>query len=99
MEGRIKRATGPIRGSNCDPVGPGLPTRLYQSTSALQEQSSAFGVTWAAFASALQAQSASATIGAKLGLSTPQAIPAAATNLSIVIIAYSPPAATRRFAH
>jgi hypothetical protein len=53
----------------------------------------------AAPASALHAQSASAATGVKLGLSTPQAIPAAAANFNIVIICVSPHAVERRLAH
>jgi hypothetical protein len=59
--------------------------------SALHAQSaSALGTNWAVPASALQAQSASAAFGVKDGLSTPQAIPTAATNLSNVIITVFP---------
>ena len=58
--------------------------------SALQEQPASLRGTFEARVSALHAQSASAPIGVKLGLSTPQAIPAAATNFSNVIIFYFP---------
>ena len=67
--------------------------------SALHLQLASLRGTCVVLVSALHAQSASAPIGVKLGLSTPQAIPAAATNFSNVIICYSPQAAARRRTH
>ena len=98
---------GRSAGQNNDPIGPGFCLGIVNYirfrgavfVSALQEQSASARGTFAARVSALQAQSASAALGVKLGLSTPQAIPAAATNFSNVIICYSPQAAARRRTH
>lgn len=52
----------------------------------LHSQSSARGTNFASLASALPLHSQSSALGANPGLSTPKAIPAAATNLSNMII-------------